>query len=251
MTVLLFSGGIGSWAAAHRLKAHGYDLTLLFTDTMIEDEDLYRFLDGAAADLELPVTRIADGRTPWELFDDEGMIGNTRADLCSRILKRDLARAWIDERWPEGTTVAVGMDWQEVHRYDRARPRWLPHELIAPMIEPPLLSKQEMIQWARDRGLEPPRLYSMGFPHNNCGGFCIKQGQGAFVNLLRTMPERYAEHEMAEERFRDQTGKDVSILRDRRDGRTTSLTLRQLRQEVEAGGEQLDLLEIGGCNCMI
>lgn len=249
--VVLFSGGIGSWAATHRLLAHGYEPTLLFTDTLIEDDDLYRFLDDASADLGLPVTRIADGRTPWELFEDEGFIGNTRVDICSRVLKRDLARKWIDTRYPEGTTVAVGMDWQEIHRYDRAKPRWEPHNLIAPLIEPPLLSKQEMIQWARDRDLEPPRLYGLGFPHNNCGGFCIKQGQGAFVRLLQTIPERYAEHETQEEAFRERTGKDVAVLRDRRDGETKPLTLRQLREEYETGGDQLDLFDMGGCNCMI
>lgn len=39
--VVMFSGGIGSWAAAKRVAAeHGTaDLTLLFTDTLIEDAD--------------------------------------------------------------------------------------------------------------------------------------------------------------------------------------------------------------------
>lgn len=45
-----FSGGIGSWSAARRVVAeHGTeDLILLFSDTLIEDQDLYRFLDEAA-----------------------------------------------------------------------------------------------------------------------------------------------------------------------------------------------------------
>jgi hypothetical protein len=250
-SVVLFSGGIGSWAATHRMIAQGFAPTLLFTDTFIEDEDLYRFLEDASTDLGIPITRIADGRTPWELFNDEGMIGNTRADICSRVLKRDLAREWIDTEYPDGTTVAVGMDWQEIHRYDRAEPRWKPHMLVAPMIDSPLLSKQEMMRWAKDRGVEPPRLYGMGFPHNNCGGFCIKQGQGAFVNLLKMMPDRYAEHERQEESFRNQTGKDVAVLRDRRNGTTKPFPLKALREEHEAGGQQLDLLDIGGCDCMI
>lgn len=49
--VVMFSGGAGSWAAAKRVaERHGTaDLTLLFTDTLMEDEDLYRFLHEAAA----------------------------------------------------------------------------------------------------------------------------------------------------------------------------------------------------------
>ncbi len=47
--VVMFSGGAGSWAAAKRIAAR--PLTLLFADTLIEDGDLYRFLDDAAADV--------------------------------------------------------------------------------------------------------------------------------------------------------------------------------------------------------
>ncbi len=45
--VVSFSGGLGSFFAAKRvIDQHGTDnTTLLFTDTMTEDEDLYRFLD--------------------------------------------------------------------------------------------------------------------------------------------------------------------------------------------------------------
>jgi len=251
--VVLFSGGIGSWAAARRLRDDNplIPISLLFTDTGIEDDDLHRFLTEAAADLDSPLHRIADGRTPWELFNDENMIGNTRADLCSRVLKRDLARKWINERWPDGTTVVMGIDWSEAHRFERAAPRWLPHTLIAPLTEPPYLSKLDMITWVRSRDIEPPRLYGMGFPHNNCGGFCVKQGQGAFIKLLEQMPDRYDEHENAESEFRARTGKDVAILRDRREGTTKPFTLRQLRQRYEDQPEQLDLLDIGGCGCMV
>src|SRR5690348_12113868 len=48
--VVMFSGGVGSFAAADRVvRQHGRDVTLLFADTLIEDADLYRFLvEGAA-----------------------------------------------------------------------------------------------------------------------------------------------------------------------------------------------------------
>jgi len=250
-SLVLFSGGIGSWAAARRLVDDGEEVDLLFTDTRIEDEDVYRFISDAAKDLGVPLHRLADGRTPWELFNDEKLIGNTRADLCSRVLKRELSRKWIDERWPDGTTVAMGIDWSEAHRFERARPRWEPHTLIAPLTQPPYMSKLEMIAWAQGRGLDPPRTYAMGFAHANCGGFCVKQGQGAFITLLEQIPERYAEHEKAEEAFRVNVGKDVAILRDRRGGTTLPFTLRQLRERYETQPEQLDLLDMGGCGCMV
>jgi len=70
--VVQFSGGIGSWAATQRVIAeHGTaDLVLLFADTKVEDDDLYRFLDDAAAQIGVPVTVVADGRTPFQVFAD-------------------------------------------------------------------------------------------------------------------------------------------------------------------------------------
>ena len=255
MTVVLFSGGVGSWATARRLLDRGTDpadMTLLFTDTLIEDEDLYVFLDAAAAQLGVPLTRIADGRTPWEVFYDRRFLGNTRVDLCSRILKRELAREWIDERWPDGTTVALGIDWSEVHRADRARPQWEPHQLVAPLCDPPYLDKEQMLAAADDAGLPIPRLYRWGFTHNNCGGFCVKQGQAGFLQLLVHLPDRYAWHEAEEQRLRDHLDKDVAILRDRTGGTTTPLTLRELRERHKAKPQQLELLDDATCaQCMV
>ena len=252
--LVLFSGGIGSWAAAKRIREHHPDdvIVCVFTDTKTEDEDLYRFLPQAAGDVGGQLVTLADGRDVWEVFFDEKMIGNTRADICSRILKRDLVRKWIEETYqPDEVIIYMGIDWSEMHRFERAVPRWLPYTLKAPLCDPPYLSKQDVIRWAEDEGLTPPRAYELGFPHNNCGGFCVKQGRAAFAHLLKVLPERYAYHEAKEQEFRDFVGKDVAILRDRRGGETKPFTLIQLRERVEIQGEQLELDDWGGCGCMV
>ena len=48
--VVFYSGGLASWATAMRVaEKHGTkNLKMLFTDTKMEDEDLYRFLDESA-----------------------------------------------------------------------------------------------------------------------------------------------------------------------------------------------------------
>ena len=93
------------------------------------------------------------------------------------------------------------------------------------------------------------RLYQLGASHANCGGGCIKMGQGGFARLLRSMPERFREWEENEERLRAQLG-DVAILRDRTGGQTRPLPLRVLRERIEAGYRP-DLFSIGGCGCFI
>lgn len=256
--VVMFSGGAGSWAAAKRVAAqHGTSrLTLLFTDTMSEDEDLYRFIEEAAANVGVPLTRIADGRSIWELFFQERMMGNSRADLCSRILKREMADRWIAERFsPENCIVYVGIDWTEEHRIKRLAELKKPWLYEAPLCGAPYLSRLDVMRMLRDAGIEPPRLYKLGFAHNNCGGFCVKAGFGHFANLLRTMPERYAYHEAKEQEFRSMVGRDdISILKRqtssdgvRRDG-YIPVTLRVLREELQAG-KQCDMFDIGGCGC--
>lgn len=247
--VVFYSGGIASWATARRvIERHGTaGLTLLFTDTMSEDEDLYRFLDETSERLGVPVTRIADGRDIWEVFRDTRMLGNTRADPCSRILKRELARKWIAEHAPDAV-LYFGIDWTEVHRLERIRWAWAPWTVEAPMTEPPYRLRAEMIAELEGDGIAAPRLYRLGFEHNNCGGGCVKAGVSHFTNLLRVWPERYAEWEANEQSIRDHLGRDVAILRDRTDGDTRPLTLAALRERVEAGAS-LPMFDIGGCAC--
>jgi 3'-phosphoadenosine 5'-phosphosulfate sulfotransferase (PAPS reductase)/FAD synthetase len=255
--IVMYSGGALSWAAAMRtIERHGRDgVRLLFTDTSMEDEDLYRFLDDSEKQLGVELVRIKDGRTPWDVYRDKRMIGNTRFDPCSAELKRKLGHRWLADNAPDATLV-FGIDWTEMHRLDGLRPRYgdMGHPVEAPMCDAPWMHKGDVLRWMRREGLEPPRLYAMGFAHNNCGGFCCRAGQGHFAHLLATMPERYAFHEAKEQEMRDFLGKDVSILRDRADGTTDPITLREFRLQIEAadhGQANLFDFEIGGCGCFL
>lgn len=172
--VIQFSGGVCSFFAAKRVvdKYGKDDVVLLFADTLIEDEDLYRFLDDTSNFLGVPVTRIADGRNPWEVFKDERMIGNSQYDPCSKILKRELLWRWMKANTP-GATVYVGLDWTEDHRLERLRQRQPEWKIESPMMWKPLRDKQDMLKDLMKLGIKPPRLYGMGFAHNNCSGFCV------------------------------------------------------------------------------
>jgi hypothetical protein len=246
----MFSGGVASWAAAKRVKVkEGDELVLLFADTMMEDEDLYRFLEEAAEDVGGTLVKIADGRTPWEVFKDRRYLGNSRVDPCSRILKRDLIRSWLEENCdPAHTYIYLGIAWDEKHRFDRAKKYWGKWKIKAPLLVQPLLGKWGMLEQLEKTGIAPPRLYAMGFPHNNCGGFCIKAGMAQFNLLREKFPERYQEHEDKELELQRYLGKEVTILRDRTGGIATPLSLRDLRLRAE-GGDQGDPYDWGGCGC--
>lgn len=249
--VCMFSGGITSWAAAKRIaEQEGTDgLVLLFADTLIEDEDCYRFLADAAANIGVPITRIADGRDPWQVFRDERFLGNARVDPCSKILKRELLDRWTREHAP-GAVRVVGLAWDEPERIARFAARMAPMKVRAPLAERPWISKRMALEWAEREGLKPPRMYEMGFAHANCGGFCVKAGHGAFALLLARFRERYLRHEAEEDAIREELG-DVSIMKDRTGGGPRRpLTMRAFRERVE-NGAQINMFDHGGCGCAI
>lgn len=251
--VVSFSGGACSfWAAYRAIERVGKDkITLLFADTKMEDEDLYRFNREASEYLGVPITTICDGRTPWQLFEEENMMGNSKVDLCSRVLKRELLDKWHRANcFEEATTLYVGLDWTEEHRLVRLQKRKPDWKIVAPMCDAPYWDKAKMLSEMRALGIEPPRLYGMGFAHNNCGGFCVKAGHAQFAHLLKVMPSRFAFHEAKEQDMRARLDKDISILKDRRGGKTKPLTLADLRRRVEQA-EEYDREDWGGCGCAI
>jgi 3'-phosphoadenosine 5'-phosphosulfate sulfotransferase (PAPS reductase)/FAD synthetase len=253
--VVMYSGGKGSWAAARHVRdiwgIPADQMKLLFTDTNGEDPDLYRFLQESADDIGAELIVLDnDGRTIWDVFRKQRMIGNTRLSVCSRVLKQEPARRWLEANTdPDRTGVIVGIDWTETHRLPAIERNYLPWTALAPLCEPGAWSKDRISKELAAVGIAEPRLYAMGFPHNNCAGACVRGGQGQWALLLQHNPERYAQEEAEENRFREETGKDVAILRDRRGGTTKPLTLTALRKRIEGEGE-VDMDDLGGCGCM-
>jgi hypothetical protein len=267
--VVNFSGGLCSFWAAHRVvQRHGKDnVVLLFADTLIEDEDLYAFNESAAALLGIPITRVGGELTPWELFRREGMIGNSLYPICSVYLKREPLNAWHranckDEHeqrqgafWDDGRAPAVlymGFDWTEENRLAdlrREHPTW---RIEAPMTEAPIWDKCRMQREAEKIGLPIPKLYGLGFPHNNCGGRCVRAGISHWVHLYHVLPLRFVEWRDEEtrtaEQFRQRGIEPLSILKDRRGGASKSLWLSELQARIEAG-EKFPGDEWGGCGC--
>jgi hypothetical protein len=168
------------------------------------------------------------------------------------MLKREPAARWLSENCDSTrTSVYLGIDWTEAHRFEHVRARRMQEgwSYFAPLCEAPYLSKNEVFEWLKSEGIRSPRLYRLGFAHNNCGGFCVKAGQGHFAHLLHRLPARYLEHEAEEQKHRRMLKKDVAILADRQGGEPRRpLTLKAFRKRLHSRGEY-DANEIGGCGC--
>lgn len=250
----MFSGGIGSYAAArHAVDWRGAEnVVCLFTDVLGEDEDTYRFINDAIADLGCELVTLTDGRDIWQVFKDRRWLGNSRQANCSAELKQKPARAWLEANCdPDDTVVVIGIDWTETHRCAGVERAYIPFRVEFPMCEQPYKGKAEMIAEAEARGLRAPRLYGMGFSHNNCGGGCVRAGQAQFAHLLRVMPERFAEWERNEADVAEYLDADVSILTEQVRGERRNLPLTVLRQRVESQPSLLDGDDWGACGCFV
>jgi hypothetical protein len=250
--VVMFSGGKGSWAAAKRAVARygPADVTLLFADTLVEDEDTYRFLRESAGNVGAPLVKVSDGRTPFEVFHDDRFLGNARLANCSKYLKQKPCREWLEANASDDTIVTVGIDWTEIHRLPAIVKGWEPWKVWAPMVEDPLMDGAQVMDWLKAEGLEPPRDYALGLPHANCGAQgCVRGGQAYWHTLLRGRRDVFLDTERQEQELRDHLGKDVAMLKDRTGGESTPLTLREFRERLERQPELFDADEWGGCGC--
>jgi 3'-phosphoadenosine 5'-phosphosulfate sulfotransferase (PAPS reductase)/FAD synthetase len=147
--IIFYSGGLGSWATAKRVIAEKgrENVILMFTDTLIEDKDLYRFMIETAAEIfkenaldlvektfDIPAVShetmaqrrefllelaadvreripqfawIADGRDPWQIYKHKRWIGNSRKAQCSHMLKQDMSAKYLKENFPDPNEITL------------------------------------------------------------------------------------------------------------------------------------------------
>jgi len=254
--IVNLSGGLTSFEALRRtIERYGREQTVaLFTDTLIEDPDLYRFLDDQERYFNVIINRVADGRTPFDVWHDARAIrlklpNGVEVAPCSKILKREVGDKWIESNFAPGTYTRVfGMSWDGVHRMERLEAELAPVPVWFPLAEPPYVDKCYIADMLERLGIAVPALYLDGFDHNNCGSGCVRAGQAHWALVYRKRPNIYALWEAREARFLAEVNPNATILRDRRGGETKPLPLSEFRERL-GRGEGYDRDEWGGCGC--
>ena len=236
MNIVSFSTGLSSALTAIRvMDRFGKDVKLVFMDTLFEDVDNYRFMDEFEKRFDVEIIKLNEGRNPYQLFVDQHVIPNSRIAPCTEKLKISLFRRWMKEHCADGDTIHIGYDYSEVHRCEATLRNY---EKLGYKVDFPLLWKPiEYRQYSdviRDYGIDPPRMYSMGYTHANCGGRCVKQGQGDWLRTLVNFPDNYAEIERWEaEMQKNEINKTYAILKTQTKEGTNPLSLKELRERYE------------------
>lgn len=222
-----------------------------------ESSDLWRMVDWLEAKTGKHVTRVA--WTPyknhiyykvernywidappwawsdiWRIFNIEGMMGNSLADPCSRVLKRTTMKSYILDKYRYSDTVLhVGITKGEIDRQLAIVQNWMKSgvqvefDLCDVDLKGTSAERAERILgWI-------PHLYVEGHSHNNCNGFCVKAGHEQMAMLLYYDRPTYLYHEGKELEFQQKHNTAATIMRDRKTRKgvttTTPLTLRDFR----------------------
>lgn len=219
-----------------------------------ESDDVWRMVSELEQRTGKQVVRIAYSKTDerkyvvnprpeeypsiWDIFDEVKMLGNSRLDPCSRVLKRETISRYLHDNFiPALTTLYVGISADEIDRTLAIQKNWTAQgfHVSFPLAEVPQEKSTqerclEVLGWV-------PQAYAMGFKHNNCNKFCVKAGLKEMARLLFYDRETYLQAEQKEKLIREKHGIPWTILRRRRtiDGiyTVTSLTLEQYRIEIE------------------
>ncbi|MGF9796394.1 phosphoadenosine phosphosulfate reductase family protein [Brevibacillus agri] len=236
--VAMYSGGASSAYVAYLMvrKYGSENSILLFTDTLWEHEDNYRFMYDVAEYIGLEITTRVDGRTPEEVFEQTRFLGNSRLAKCSSELKVKQTVIFIEELRLKGyePILYFGIGPHEKHRKDNLT-EFYSHQALEnvetrfPLIDLNLSDTDIKSIIENEWKIQLPAMYKEGFSHANCGGRCVRGGFNHYKHLYLTWPHKYREQEEMEEKIREMLG-DVTILK-KKDG--TSLTLKKYREQIE------------------
>ena len=196
--VVTFSGGAASAVVAKLIADENPGTTvLLFHDTQTEPEDNYRFRREAAQFIGLPITEASDGRDIWQVFSDEGFLGNQRLTPCSKILKRIPGDTWLKANKP--CKVYFGFtreEWQRACRTAARIDRDVGIECGFPLIERGI-GKNDCLELVTNCwGLQLPKMYEWA-EHANCVP-CVKGGLAYWGMIHERHPEAWERAAQAE-----------------------------------------------------
>lgn len=212
--IVLFSGGLSSFAVAHYLKTNFQDdnIVLYFTDTLWEDEDLYRFIDEVSDKLQLPLLKHSKGIDPVQLMIKGHKLFNNRFGECSLELKMKVSMKFLKkgikpkhEEWKnkqylknkefvDNSIIYFGISFDEFHRTEAIERNWKPFNVEFPLCKM-FFDYDELLSLY---DIKKPNLYLKGFTHNNCKARCVKAGASHFRLLYNEDYETFIQIEEIE-----------------------------------------------------
>lgn len=182
-----FSSGVPS-AVAAKLAVDRYakrcDVRVVNNFVLEEDSDNRRFLRDVERWIGVEIEDARNVKFPHasaaKVWDARGGMSFPHGAPCTQHLKKEARQQWEARNLPDWHVLGFG--YEEKVRHDRfvltERPNVLPLLIVAQ------LTRQDCYEMIVEAGIEPPRIYAMGYPNANCIG-CVKATSPTYWNHVR------------------------------------------------------------------
>lgn len=211
-----WSGGVTS-AVVCKLMIDLYSLDnvrVIFIDTKNEDDDTYRFKVDCEkwynCEIEtISSTKYASIKDVW--YKHLSLNVATGA-ICSTKLKREVREEW--QKTNEWINQGFGFDLKEAKRALSMTLNNPKVKAIYPLLFHGLM-KKDCFKIIKEAGIEPPRMYQLGFQNNNCFKTgCVQGGIGYWQLMRESFPEKFYDMAKVEHELTDLKGSPVTICKD-------------------------------------
>jgi hypothetical protein len=192
-TLIWFSTGAASFAAAQITLRDTPDALLVRCETNNEDPDNYRFEADAMRRLNRSVTLLKSDEytSVWDVWQRRRFIAGPHGATCTGEMK--IAPRVAFQRPDDVHVFGYTNDSADRTRFANLKENFFEMTLRAPLIEYGVTKAGAMAMVER-AGLVLPRSYAMGFPNANClGTGCGKATSPNYWSLYRHhFPEKFA-----------------------------------------------------------
>lgn len=157
-----------------------------------EDEDNRRFLRDVEAWIDVPIESAFNANYPdcsaVTVWDKRKFMSGPLGAPCTIELKKHARQQWESNN-PTGWHV-LGFTAEERTRHERFVST--ERSNVLPVLIRLGLTKADCYAMLQAAGIQPPRVYAMGYPNANCIG-CVKATSPTYWNHVRTQhPEVFA-----------------------------------------------------------
>ena len=187
--IVWFSSGAASAVAAMKtIEQYGGTCNIRIVNNPIkeEDEDNVRFFKDVekwlGVNVEIAINHKYPSCSAVDVWNTRSFMSGPRGAPCTLELKKNARyqfEADNDIDWH-----VLGFTSEEKNRFCNFQQRERRNTL--PVLIEAGLSKADCYKILKDAGVEPPRMYKLGYPNANCIG-CVKASSPTYWNHVRKM----------------------------------------------------------------
>lgn len=189
--ICLFSGGAGSAYMSYLVaKKYPNDTILLNHSTKAEHYTTDIFKEKVSNLIGLPITDASDGRSLWEVIDDNHCLPSQFMPFCTRILKHEPAEKFY-KNVNDDFCLYIGYGPEEWRRIQKQTARFehSGRSVKYPIAENNILNNEVKRIIKEDWKICLPEPYKY-LKHNNCLP-CFKGGEAHFYKVWKYYPEYF------------------------------------------------------------